>query len=149
MVVFKVDSRSYALPIDRVQEIQQLVEVTPLPDTSKSLVGLVNLRGRVIPAIDFRLLVGIPQLPYTLETLMIISRTGSELVALIVDEVQDVVVLPDGCLQEPARVYALADRMIGMCKLDDDLVFLLDVERLVPADEITSVTKSRGGGEDS
>jgi purine-binding chemotaxis protein CheW len=146
MVIFRLGTQAYALPISRVQEIQQLVAVIQLPDTYRALVGLVNLRGEVVPAIDFRLLVGMPSRPYSLQTPMVIVRSGEQLVALIVDQVDDVVVLPDDCLQPPARLYALADKMIGMCRLRDELVYLLDIEALVPPADIAGIKSVAGEG---
>ena len=78
---------------------------------------------------------GLPKEEYGLETPMIIARAGDQLVALIVDEVEDVLDMPDGCLQDPPRMHTLASRMIGVCRMDAGLVYLLDVEKIVaPAD---------------
>ncbi|GAB4282861.1 MAG: hypothetical protein Kow0067_03370 [Coriobacteriia bacterium] len=131
-VVFRLEAQFYALPIDAVQEIQQIVEFRPVPDSSAALIGMVDVRGTVIPAIDLRLLIGLPAAEHGLETPMILCRAHGRLVALIVDEVEDVVSVPPGCIQEPSKLYTLADRMIGVCRLDVGLVLLLDADRLVP-----------------
>jgi len=70
---------------------------------------------------------------------MILCRAHGRLVALIVDEVEDVVSVPPGCIQEPSKLYALADRMIGVCRLDVGLVLLLDADRLVPDETLAPV----------
>jgi len=62
---------------------------------------MVNLRGHVIPAVDLRQIVGMPTQDYTLETPMIICRVRGQLIALVVDQVEDVIELPAGCLQGP------------------------------------------------
>ncbi len=148
VVVFSLDGQSYALPIGVVQEIQQIVALTDLPDTSPALVGLVNMRGIVLPAIDLRTLLGLRVRPYSIETPMIICRVGDSLAALIVDEVDDVMALPDDCIQPPSRLSALADKMLGVCRLDSRLVFLFDVDRLLPVDELSSVVETAAGGPD-
>ena len=74
--------------------------------------------ARSIPAVDLRVLVGLPTVEYALETPMIICHTGGELVALLVDEVEDVVELPAGCLQELPRMHALSAKMLGVCRLE-------------------------------
>lgn len=136
IVVFRLEGQRYALPVDHVQEIQQIVRPTRLPDGSKALLGMIDLRGRVLPLIDLRLLLGLPAEAYDLQTPMIIGRTGEHLVALVVDEVDDVVDLPEGCLQQPSGIYELADRMLGVCRLGEGLVFVLDMNRVVPEERV-------------
>jgi len=131
MVAFFLEGQRYALLIDGVQEIQQIVKFSEVPLQGGSVVGMVNLRGTVIPALDMRLLVGLPKEEYGLETPMIIARAGDQLVALIVDEVEDVLDMPAGCLQDPPKMHALAGRMIGVCRMDTGLIYLLDVEKIV------------------
>lgn len=144
-VTFRLDNQIYGLPLDVVQEIQQLVEFTPLPDTAPALVGLIDLRGIVVPGIDLRVLVGLPPLTFTLETPMVFCRVRGHVVCLIVDSVEDVVDLPLDALQAPSALSSLADRMIGMCRLPQGLVLLLDIERLVPEAALTAADEAEGG----
>jgi purine-binding chemotaxis protein CheW len=131
MVAFYLSGQRYAFPIVRVQEIQQIVEFSEIPSQGGPVVGMVNLRGAVIPALDMRVLVGLERRDYALETPMIICRSSDQLVAMIVDEVEDVLTMPDGCLQAPPRMHALGGKMIGVCRLDSGLVYLLDVEEIL------------------
>jgi len=131
IVAFFLGGQRYALPIERVQEIQQIVAFSEVPESRQSVVGMVNLRGEVIPAVDVRRLVGLPQQDYCLETPMIICRHGGQLVALLVDEVQDVLGLPVGCVQEAPALNALSSKMIGVARLDDGLAYLLDLDKLL------------------
>ncbi len=131
IIVFFLDEQRYALPISSVQEIQQIVEFSEVPAQGGPLVGMVNLRGVVIPALDARLLVGLPRVEYRLETPMIICRTDGQLVAMIVDEVEDVLTMPEGCLQDPPRMHALAGRMKGVCRMDRGLIYLLDIDKML------------------
>ncbi len=137
MVAFFIGGQRYGLPVASVQEIQQIVAFSEVPTQGGSVAGMVNLRGAVIPAVDMRLLLGMPKVEYTLETPMIICRRRGRLIALIVDEVQDVVLLPEGCLQAAPAMHALSEKMIGVCRFENDLVYLLDVERLLaPLDHL-------------
>jgi purine-binding chemotaxis protein CheW len=132
-VAFFLAGQRYALPIERVQEIQQIVEFSDVPSGGTGVVGMVNLRGSVIPAIDMRRLVGLPTEEYTLETPMIICRYKGQVIALVVDEVQDVLELPEGCLQAAPPMHQLSSKMMGVARLDDGLVYLLDLEKLLAA----------------
>jgi len=141
MVLFKLGTRAFGLPIDDVQEIQQIVALTEFPDTAPALVGMVNLRGRVVPVIDLRLLLGMEALPYTLETPMIVCRRDERLVALIVDEVDDVIELPEECMQQASRLYELADKLMAVCRMENELVFLIDFATLVPDTDLAALAR--------
>lgn len=130
-VAFFLAGQRYAVPIDRVNEIQQIVAFSDVPSGGSAVVGMVNLRGTVIPAIDLRRLVRLEPRAYTLETPMIITWTHGQTVALIVDEVQDVLELPEGCMQAAPQLHALSSKMIGVCRMDDGLIYLLDVDLLL------------------
>lgn len=144
IVMFYLGGQRYGLPIDRVQEIQQIVALTEVPEVAPAVVGMVNLRGDVIPAIDLRVLIGLKRAAYGLQTPMVICRTAGRLVALIVDEVEDVVEPPEGCMQEPSALHALADRLIGVCRMEGALVFVLDIDRLVSAEAVAATEGGEG-----
>ncbi len=143
-LTFRLGEQLYGLPIESVQEIQQIVELMPMPDASPALVGLLDVRGLVVPAVDLRVLVGMERREYTLETPMVFCLVHGQVVCLIVDSVEDVVEVPEGCMQPPTSLYALADRMLGVCRLAQGLVMMFDLERLVP-DEALSVAVAAGG----
>lgn len=147
LVVFKLDGQRYALPVDHVQEIQQIVRPTKLPDASKALLGMIDLRGRVLPLIDLRLVLGMSAGLYNLQTPMIIGKTGEYLVALVVDDVDDVVDVSTECMQKPSAMHELADRMIGVCRLGEGLVFVLDVAKIVPEERVIEAQRLADGGE--
>jgi chemotaxis signal transduction protein len=130
-VVFQLGTQRYGIPIDQVKEIQQIVAFSDVPADGFGVVGMVNLRGEVLPAIDVRRLVGMEDRAYTLETPMIITRSGEHFAALIVDQVEDVAELPQGCLQSASPMHALSSKMIGVARLDTGLVYLLDVDLLL------------------
>lgn len=131
VVVFFLDGQRYALPIERVQEIQQIVAFSAVPGGSAGIVGMVNLRGHVIPAVDMRAFVGLPTMEYSLETPMIICRVDDHLIALIVDSVQDVVLLAADSLQPPPAMHSLAGKMLGVARSDEGLIYVLDLGLLL------------------
>lgn len=133
VVGFILDRQRYALPIGQVREIQQIVALSEVPGEANGVVGMVNLRGQVIPAVDMRELVGLETAEYTLQTPMIISEIHGRLVALLVDEVLDVLELPEESMQEAPPLHKLSACMVGVARLDDGLVYVLDPERLVGA----------------
>ncbi len=131
MIVFHMAGQRYGIAITAVQEIQQIVAFAEVPAGVDSIIGMINLRGRVIPAFDMRLLLGLPVQDFHVDTPMIICKSEGQLVALVVDEVEDVVVLPEGCMSAPPRMHALSGRMVAVCRMGMDLIYLLDVDKLM------------------
>lgn len=133
VVAFMLDGQRYALPIERVREIQQIVAFSDVPTGGAGVVGMVNLRGQVIPAVDMRKLLGLQPREYNLETPMVIAETRGKLVAMLADEVNDVFELPLGCMQDAPTLHQLASKMIGVARLEDGLVYVLDLDLLFDA----------------
>jgi purine-binding chemotaxis protein CheW len=133
VVGFVLAGQRYALPIERVREIQQIVALSEVPGQANGVIGMVNLRGHVIPAVDMRRLVGLEAREYTLQTPMVISEIHGQLIALLVDEVLDVFELPADSLQEAPALHQLSGSMLGVARLGDGLVYVLDPDRLVGA----------------
>lgn len=131
VVAFYLDDARYALPLDRVQEIQQVVAFSEVPGGGMGVLGLVNLRGDVIPAVDLRTVMGLPTRERSLETPMVIAHVDSQRVALVVDGVEDVIEVSATCVQEPPSMHALAAKMICVARLDEGLVYVLDIDALL------------------
>lgn len=141
IVVFLMEGQRYGLPIEAVQEIQQIVEISSLPEASPAVVGVINLRGAVVPVVDMRLLVGLPAREYDLQTPMIFVHTAKDVVALVVDEVEDVFDVPAGSAQAPSSMYALSEFLRCVVRRETGIVFVFDIDRLVP-----DVPASAAGG---
>lgn len=136
IVVFKLESRRYGLPIEKVQEIQQIVEFSRVPGADDRLTGMMNLRGQVIPVLDMRALVGLSAASYDIDTPMIICFTGETLVSIVVDEVEDVLLVPAGALAPAPVLHNLAERLLGVCRLENEMIFIFDVDRLIRSVDI-------------
>ncbi len=146
VIVFLMDGQRYALPIESVQEIQQIVEFTPVPGTTPALAGMIDLRGTVVPLIALRVILGLPSAPLQLETPLVFARVNERLAAIIVDEVVDVIDVSETTLQPPSELYALSEKLLGVSRLADGLLFVLDPERLVPESALDSVDVLVDGG---
>lgn len=138
VVVFTLAGQRYGIPADDVQEIQQIVAMADVPAGRHGVVGMVNLRGDVVPAIDMRSIVGLPTRPYALDTPMMIVRVDGQPIALLVDAVEDVLPLPAEGLQRELPRNTFADAVVGVAQLEGGLVSVLDSRRLV---EIESAEK--------
>jgi purine-binding chemotaxis protein CheW len=130
-VTFRAGHQRYALPIERVREIQKIVAFADIPDENAMVIGMVDIRGEIVPVVDVRSLLGLPVQPYTLETPMVVVSSASGPVALVVDAVDAVAEMSaDGAGIVP-EMHSLAPRVLGVHRIAEELVFLLDIDRLL------------------
>jgi|LGOV01.1.fsa_nt_gb purine-binding chemotaxis protein CheW len=92
---FEVDKEHYALPIDTVNQIIGIQSITLIPNQPKYLKGVINLRGQIIPIVDFRLRLGIESLDYTDRTSIVVTENKDVFIGFIVDEVSEVLEIED------------------------------------------------------
>jgi purine-binding chemotaxis protein CheW len=130
---FHLDSEEYAIQVMKVREIVKLQHITAVPETPGELKGVINLRGKVIPVVDLRLRFGLPAKDYDQRTCIIVvelGRAASGPMGVIVDEVNEVITLPDGDIQDtPDFGSGVGSRyLMGMAKVEDSVKILLDID---------------------
>jgi purine-binding chemotaxis protein CheW len=140
-LTFALGTEEYGIDILRVQEIRGYAPVTPIPNTPPHIKGVMNLRGTIIPVIDFRAKLAMRETEYNQFTVIIVVTVGTKVVGLIVDAVSDVLDIPRADIQATPDFGAQVDaRFInGMAKAGDKLVVLLDIDRLLGGDEIVAL----------
>lgn len=100
-LVFYLDHRKFALDLDVVDRVVPAAETTPLVHESKHVRGLINISGDVVPVVDTRLLLGAPSREMELEDRFILALAHGRRVALHVDRVEGVAMLPAGLVNWP------------------------------------------------
>lgn len=136
LVIFKLHKEDYGLQISRVQEINRMVDVTKLPNTPDFIEGIINLRGRVIPVLDLRKRFGFGNQEYTGETRIMVTDVAGQTVGLIVDAVQEVVKIRSEAIEPPPPSFVLDAQFVqGIGKLDNRLVIILDIDRIMTSRE--------------
>lgn len=134
-LTFHLNGQTYGLPISTVREINRMAEITPVPRVPEFVVGVMNLRGKVVPVLDLRKRLGLPATAPTKESCIVVVEGPEGEVGMIVDSVAEVIELPDETRQAPPKVAADSDyTTIGaFARRDDKLILILDVGRtLVP-----------------
>lgn len=129
---------SYGVPIRQVQEIVRVGNVTMVPNAPDYMEGVINLRGKVLPVLNLRKRLKLPEQPITSDSRIIITEIGDKVVGLLVDAVTQVVKVPgDLCEDAPEEVLEVdTDYLTGVCKLGERLVIMLDLERLLRRDKL-------------
>ena len=143
LVVFELGDESYGVDISRVQDINRMQEITEIPHAPESVVGVINLRGRVIPVIDLRKRFGLPDAVHTKDTRIVVVHLEGNLIGVIVDAVSQVLRIPADIVEPPSPVLAGVDSkyLRGIAKLDDKLVILLDLDFVLSRREQEAISE--------
>lgn len=156
LVSFSVDGQEYALPIDRVREIVQTPErITPVPNADVRVVGVMDLRGGLLPVISLRQIFGLPVTdlePQNRIIVVTILQEGREaLVGVVLDTVREVLRVPVRLVGDlPAVVSggSTQSEVRSVCRLEDGrrLVSVLSADALVDLQDLDAVVQDVEGG---
>ena len=123
----------FGLPISRVQDVFMLERLTRVPLARPEIAGVLNLRGRIVTAIDMRCRLGLPKLNEKRPPMAVGIECKGESYGLLIDAVGEVLKLDDNA-REPNPVNLdsrLAQISAGVHRLDGQLLVILDVERVL------------------
>ncbi len=132
-VTMTINGQMFGIPVMVVQDALGPQRITYIPLAPREVAGALNLRGRIVTAIDMRRRLRLEDRPADDKGMAIVVEHGGELYSLIVDAVGEVLSLPaDGCERNPSTldpVWKSASK--GVYQLDDQLLLIFDVERLL------------------
>ncbi len=155
-LTFMLDNQEFGVPLQRVQEIRGYTRITPLPHVPPHIIGVINLRGTVLPVVDLRIKFGKPPVEYTKFTVIVIAKIGTKGMGLLVDAVSDVLALsPDAVEAAPdfgsAPDAQSVDRRVikGIIKTEDRLAVLLDLDNLTASDQAATAAELAAMAENS
>jgi purine-binding chemotaxis protein CheW len=144
LVVFTLGDESFAVDINTVKEIIQLQPVTRLPGTPSSVEGVINLRGSVIPVIDLRKRFNMEEVKSSKDSRIVVVACGGSSVGVIVDSVAQVIRIPLESIEKTTNVFSdkQEDYLLGIVKLSNRLLILLDLARILTSQELSSMESS-------
>lgn len=128
LVVFALGDEEYALPIQQVQEIIRYSEPRAVSSAEPWIRGVISLRGKIVPVFDLGLRLGLHAEPAQDQKIVIVE-TDNGTAGVIVDEVEEVLTVDAGQLEEVPG--AGSDAIDAIAKIDDRLVVLLTPDRLL------------------
>jgi purine-binding chemotaxis protein CheW len=149
-LTFLMANEKYGLEILKVREIIGIMDVTPVPTTPAFVRGVINLRGKVIPVVDLRLKFGMEAKENTERTCIIVvhlARAAQEVITgILVDEVSEVLDIDQDQIEPPPSfgVDIRTDFILGMGKVDQKVLTLLDIDRVLTEQEISLVESPSG-----
>lgn len=136
-VVFTLGDQRYGLVLSAVDSVVRAVDITPLPQAPDIVLGVVNVRGRVIPVINLRRRFRLPEREMVLTDQLVVAHTTRRPVALVADAVRDVLEYSEGSLVEAQSILADAEYIEGIVKLDDGLILIHNLDTFLSLEEET------------
>ena len=132
-LTFTVETQIFGLPLAGVSDVLDARPLTPVPLAPPEVAGSLNLRGRIITAIDVRRRLGLPAMTPGAEHMSIVTESDGELFNLIVDAVGEVIAVSDDQYEDnPVTLDAAWRRFsAGIYRLDEGLMVVLNVEPLL------------------
>ena len=141
---FKIGEESFATNVSKVLEILELPKITKIPNAPDYMLGVINLRSKVLPVLDTRIKFGLQPGDVTVNTIIIVLNLVFEGESLtlgaLVDAVDEVLELNTSDIEAVPSIgsgYRL-DYLSGMVKSNEKFIMLLDVDKLFSTDEINS-----------
>ena len=136
LVSFKIGGEEFGVNILQVQEINRMLEVTRVPNAPEYVDGVINLRGKVIPIIDLRRRFGMERKEHDKNTRIVVVELSGKVVGFVVDAVSEVLRIPKSVTEPPPSIVAgiEADYITAVGKLEDRLLILLDLEKVLGED---------------
>ncbi len=139
LVIFTMARETYGVDINSVNEILRVQDITRMPRTPHFVEGIIDLRGKVIPVVDLRKVFWLPPTKATKDTRIIWVNIAGRHVGMIVDEVTEVLRIPRDSIEPPSTAIkdaAGSNYLQGIAKLENSMVILLELERLLSDDRM-------------
>jgi purine-binding chemotaxis protein CheW len=141
-LTFILDEEVFALDITTVREVLDFTKITKVPQTPDFMMGVINLRGSVMPVVDMRLKFGLSKTEPTVNTCIIIVEIELDgettMLGALVDSVQEVMELDPEHIEPPPRIGTrLNTKFIkGMGKQDERFIIIVEIDKVFSADEL-------------
>ncbi len=143
LVVFKLNEEEYGLNINNVKEIIRLANITPVPQAPEFVLGVLNIRGKILPVIDLKKRFLMEETEITPSVRIIIVEVKDLKVGLKVDSASEVISIDKDCIDLPPdflKTKIDIDFINGVGKINDRLIIILDINRIFDLDELEELS---------
>ena len=143
-LTFRLDGQEYGIAILKVQEIKGWDKITPIPNSPAYVIGVLNLRGVIVPVIDLRKRFHLKAAEPNAFTVIVVVNVGERLAGMVVDAVSDVIRLgaEQHCITPEYEGQQEREFIEGMAQIDGRLLVLLNVDRLLKPEMLTEKTEA-------
>lgn len=151
-VTLGIDRETFAIPVESVQEILDMREVSRLPHAPAYLLGIIDVRGRSVPVIDLRIKLGLPSVSTTPSTRILVLEVPVDgrpvLLGLVADRVFEVTGFDAAKIEPPPEIGQRwrSEYIVGVGRRNDAFVIIFDIARLFAEDDITVIENNTSSG---
>jgi purine-binding chemotaxis protein CheW len=133
LATFFLEKEEYGVDVKQVQEIRRVAEITSVPRAPEFVRGVINLRGRILPVLDLRRRLALGDVAMDRAARIVVVRVKERLLGLLVDGASQVLKVKVSQIEPPPEevLQQGGDYIRGVAKLDDRLIILVDLERLL------------------
>ncbi len=137
-LTFKLGDEEYGIDIQKVQELRAYEKVTRIANVEKHILGVLNLRGIIVPIVDLRIQLDLGSADYGQFTVVIVLNIGERVIGMVVDGVSDVLELDPAQIRPAPEMGAAirTDYLLGLGAVDARMLILVDIERLLAGPEL-------------
>jgi len=148
IVGFQVGRETFGVPISQVHEIVRVSEITSVPDAPEAVIGVMNLRGKIVPVVDLRRRFGAASDAFTRKNRIVVAEVEGKLVGLVVDSASEVMKLAPSDVQPGNSMFHDQDLnyITGVGKLRERLILLVDLSRVLERSELRRMTAPAAAG---
>src|SRR5664280_733643 len=141
LITFNIGSQEFCISTTSVREIRGWTPATPLPHAPAFVLGVVNLRGVVLPIVDLAVRLGFPPTQPTARHAIIVVEVGDQVAGLLVDGVSDIFTA-DAQIQATPEIAAETAKLYlrGVIAMDGRLIGVIDIANLLPAPELAAAS---------
>lgn len=140
LFVFRLGEHRFGLPLERVERVFQAVEMIDLPQAPDVVLGLVNVRGKLVPVVDIRARFGLPKKPLSLTDHMVLATTSQRELLFLVDS--SVGVIPCPAVMQPSELDVRSPWVEAVLRTKDGVIFIHDFERFLSLEEQGALGKA-------
>ncbi|MBL6986788.1 MAG: purine-binding chemotaxis protein CheW [Methylobacter sp.] len=135
LLIFTLDDWRCAVELSTVEKVYRAVAVTPLPSAPDIVLGVVNVRGVVLPVVDIRRRFCLPGKRLTPDDRFIVARCSGRLVVLVVDSVADVIDCSEQDITSASVIVPGLDYVEGVARLKNGMILIQDLTRFLSLEE--------------
>lgn len=140
---FYLNGICFGVPIERVQEVLEHQEITPVPRSAAVLPGIINLRGQILTTIDLKARLSLSENGASETPMMMVVRTSEGPMNLVVDKIGPVVDVDASLFEPPTETLKPSVHAVTthVCKLEKNLLLVLDTEKVIQLEDAAGETK--------
>ena len=145
VLLVRIDGTQVGFSSSAVREIVRAVAITPLAGAPDIVEGAINLRGQIVPVVDIRRRLALRAVALSPEHYLVVLQTSDRLIAVRVDDVEDMTEVPESSLASPASLSPVLARLAGVAAIDSGALVIFDIDAFLTQAERDTLDRAEQG----